>query len=145
MTEEKKRRDFLNTLLGGGAVLVGGAAVYPVVKFITPPEQTEAVQRTVNLGKEEEFQNFSGTIFRFGNRPGILVRSKEGEFNAFSAICTHLDCTVQFNEEHGDIWCACHNGHYDLNGNNISGPPPHPLERFDVNIQNGEVIVSRKI
>ena len=55
-------------------------------------------------------------------KPGIIVRDQAGEFHAFSAICTHLGCTVQYRPDNADIWCACHNGHYDVTGRNVSGP-----------------------
>ena len=63
---------------------------------------------------------------------------------AFSAICTHLDCTVQFREDLSRIWCACHNGHFDLTGRNVEGPPPRPLDAFEVNVRGDEIVVSRK-
>jgi Rieske Fe-S protein len=79
----------------------------------------------------------SGRIFKF------LVRTESGDFRAFSAICTHLNCTVQYRDDIAHIWCACHNGHYDLNGRNIAGPPPRPLEAFVVNIQGNQIIVKK--
>jgi len=42
------------------------------------------------------------------------------------------------------IWCACHNGKYDLNGRNVSGPPPRPLDEFKVIVQGEEVLISKK-
>jgi Rieske Fe-S protein len=44
----------------------------------------------------------------------------------------------------GVIWCACHNGKYDLNGHNISGPPPRPLEEYRVIVQKDEIFISKK-
>lgn len=145
MEEKIKRRNFITGMLSGASVMLGGLILYPIMKYIFPPPQTEVIQNTVTVGKVDKFPNFSGTIFRFGNVPGILIRTQEGEFRAFSAVCKHLNCTVQFNKEHGDIWCPCHNGHYDLNGNNISGPPPRPLDKFDVLVKDGDIIVSRKV
>jgi Rieske Fe-S protein len=55
-----------------------------------------------------------------------------------------LNCTVQFNESKQLIWCACHNGYYDLNGHVVSGPPPRPLEEYVVHIKAEEVIISRR-
>jgi Rieske Fe-S protein len=72
------------------------------------------------------------------------VRSKDGEFHAFSAVCTHLGCTVQYRPDLGVIWCACHSGRFDLNGINIAGPPPRPLVPLNVNIRDGQVFVSRE-
>ena len=86
----------------------------------------------------------SARPFRFGNRPGILVRTEAGELRAFSAVCTHLDCTVQFREDISRIWCACHNGHFDLTGRNVQGPPPRPLDTYEVNVRDDEIVVSKR-
>jgi len=86
----------------------------------------------------------SSKIFRFGSRPALLLMTFEGEYRALSAVCTHLSCTVQYRNDLHQIWCACHNGLYDLNGRNISGPPPRPLEAFQVHVRGDEIVVSRK-
>ena len=72
-----------------------------------------------------------------------MVQTAPGEYRAFAATCTHLSCTVQYEAETHRIWCACHNGWFDLNGRNVAGPPPHPLERFEVNIIGEEIFVIR--
>jgi Rieske Fe-S protein len=84
-----------------------------------------------------------GRIFKFGSRPGLLVRGPTGDLRAFSATCTHLGCTVQYRPDLGHVWCACHNGHFDLNGRNIGGPPPAPLEAFTVRVRGDEIVVSK--
>jgi cytochrome b6 len=90
-----------------------------------PPAAGESAAASVTLpfGPEDVAPN-SAEISRFGSRPGILVRTATGEFRAFSAACTHLGCIVQYRGDIGHIWCACHNGHFDLNGQQIEGPPP---------------------
>jgi Rieske Fe-S protein len=85
----------------------------------------------------------TGKIFKFGSKPGIVVRTDSGELKAFSAVCTHLDCIVQYQPETKQIWCACHNGQYNLNGKNVGGPPPRPLEEFKVNTRGDEIVVSK--
>ncbi len=141
--EVNRRRSFLNYLLGtsAGATLV--AIFYPIFKFITPPEVTEATQNSVVAGKVNELAANSGKIFKFGNKPGLLIRTPAGELKAFSATCTHLDCIVQYQPEMKGIWCACHNGRYNLNGQNVGGPPPRPLEEYVVNTRGDEIIVSK--
>ncbi len=138
-----RRRRFLNFLLGTswGALLV--AILYPIVKFLIPPPSVESSQSSVVAGTVKELHPNSGKIFKFGSKPGILIRTPAGEFRAFSAICTHLGCIVQYRPDLRHIWCACHNGHYDLYGRNIAGPPPRPLERYQVNIRGNEIIVSK--
>jgi Rieske Fe-S protein len=141
---QQQKRDFLKVILGGGLIAWAGAVLYPVLAYLKPPKQAEVEVMSVKVGKAEAIAKDSGTIVRFGNKPVILVRTAEGEFHAFSATCTHLDCTVQYRKDMGVIWCACHNGKYDLTGRNIAGPPPRPLDEFRVVMQGEDVFVSRK-
>jgi Rieske Fe-S protein len=141
--EKSGRRRFLNYLLGTGFGATLVAICYPILKFITPPEVIEATQSSVVAGKLTELGVNSGKIFKFGNRPGLLVRTPSGEVKAFSAICTHLDCIVQYRDDSRQIWCACHNGQYNLNGQNVGGPPPRPLEEYVVNTRGDEIVVSK--
>ena len=66
------------------------------------------------------------------------------EWRAYSAVCTHLNCTVQYQDTTRQIWCACHNGFYDLSGKVVSGPPPAPLEEYAVRVRGEEVVISRR-
>ncbi len=119
--------------------------LYPVVRYLIPPPAAEsAVSSVVVPLRPPDVAANSGHIFKFGSRPGILVRTPGGELRAFSARCTHLDCTVQYREDLAHIWCACHNGHYDLNGRNIAGPPPEPLEAYDVAVRGNDIVVRRR-
>ncbi len=140
----QSRRGFINWILGtsiGGLIL---AVLYPVSRYLVPPASGESTAATVSLSiKPEDIPANSGQIFKFGNQPGILVRTPSGELKAFSAICTHLACIVQYREDLSHIWCACHNGHFDLIGRNIEGPPPAPLETFVVNVRGDEIVISR--
>ena len=138
------KRDFLKYVLGGGLVAWAGTVLYPLFAYLNPPKQPEVEVSSVKVGKLSEIEKDSGTIVRFGNKPVILIRTANGELRAFSATCTHLDCTVQYRKDFGVIWCACHNGKYDFNGRNISGPPPRPLDEFRVVVQGEEVMVSKK-
>lgn len=138
-----KRREFLDYLLGTslGATLL--AIFYPVMKFMIPPAITESAQNSVIAGSVKEIAVNTGKIFKFGTKPGILVRTPAGELKAFSAVCTHLDCIVQYSPEKKQIWCACHNGQYNMSGQNVGGPPPRPLEEYVVNTRGDEIVVSK--
>jgi Rieske Fe-S protein len=74
----------------------------------------------------------------------FLVSSSEG-LMAFSAICTHLGCLVNYHKEKREFICPCHGGRYDLAGKNIAGPPPAPLTRFPIKIQDGKLYVGIKV
>lgn len=137
------RRSFLDYLLGSTALATLGAIIYPVFKFMSPPQIVESAENSVVAAKLSEVPPNSGKIFKFGNKPGILVRSATGEFKALSAVCTHLECIVQYRDDTKQIWCACHNGQYNLSGKNIGGPPPRPLEEYKVNTRGDDVVVTR--
>ena len=123
------------------------AIAYPVSQFLIPPASGEPATQTASAGSAAALKPNSGAIFKFGSKPGIVVRTADGEIRAFSAVCTHLDCTVQFKSDTSQLWCACHNGTYDMAGNVVSGPPPRALEKFVVTLRgepgDEEIVVSR--
>jgi len=141
------RRRFLDALLAVGFVSTAVAIAYPVSQFLIPPASGEPATASASAGKAAALKPNSAHIFKFGSRPGIVVRTTDGDVRAFSAVCTHLDCTVQFKADTSELWCACHNGLYDLGGNVVSGPPPRALQRFTVNLRGegdeAEIVVTR--
>jgi len=142
-SEKLTRKRFVDWLLGTSAGGFVAAVFYPVVRYVIPPEVPESAVSSVTLAfTADDVPSNTGRIFKFGTRPGLLVKTPGGELRAFSARCTHLDCTVQYREDLNHIWCACHNGHFDLSGRNIAGPPPRPLDQFDVNVRGSQIVVS---
>jgi cytochrome b6-f complex iron-sulfur subunit len=138
------RRGFINWFLGTSAGAFLLSVLYPLGRYLNPPTAGESTAGTVTLQiKPDDVKVNSGQIFKFGNRPGILVRTPSGELRAFSAVCTHLNCTVQYRSDLSQIWCACHNGHYDLGGKNVEGPPPRPLDPYVVNVRGNQIVVSK--
>jgi Rieske Fe-S protein len=138
------RRRFVNLLLGSSFGAMVAWMLYPVVRFLIPPESGEPTIASVQIPwKPTELKVNSGRIFKFGSQPGILVKTPAGELRAFSAVCTHLNCTVQYRDDRQDVWCACHNGVYDLNGKNVSGPPPRPLEPYKVFVKGDQIVVTK--
>ncbi len=115
-----------------------------MLRYLVPPAATDLGGDSVVAAKVGDLKANSGKIFRFGSRPGLLVRTADGEYRAMSAVCTHLNCTVQYRSDVREVWCACHNGFYDLNGRNVAGPPPRPLESYVVHINGDDVVVSRR-
>jgi Rieske Fe-S protein len=136
------RRSLLDLLLSGSLLSLAAAVLYPVWRYVTPPHVNESVTASVVAAKVNEIAPNTGKVFRFGSRPGILVRTASGEFRAFTAVCTHLQCTVQYRADLERIWCACHNGQFDVSGKNVAGPPPRPLDPYDVTVKGEDVIVS---
>ena len=138
------RRRVVEVLLGSGLFASVVSFFYPVFRYLIPPPVADLGGDEVVASKVGDLKPNGSKIFRFGTRPALLLMSAEGEYRALSAVCTHLSCTVQYRNDLHQIWCACHNGLYDLNGRNISGPPPRPLEVFQVHVRGDEIVVSRK-
>jgi Rieske Fe-S protein len=127
--------------------------VYPVVRFLKPRATTSSGAREVvapyrvNELKPDAAGRWPAP-FNFGGKPCLVIQTPDGDIRAFDAVCTHVDCTVEFRPEQADIFCNCHNGVYDLSGHNVSGPPPRPLEEYQVTLRGKpgqeEILVSRK-
>lgn len=157
------RRRWLFNVLNAGIALTAGAIAYPVVRFLWPrPAPVSGAQEVVAPFKVQELPNAQQNPFNFGGKPCLVVLTQNGakklaqgaalgpgDVKAFNAICTHVDCTVQYRAEKGDIFCTCHNGIYDLHGRNVSGPPPRPLEAYKVTLRGEpgqeEIVVSRNV
>ncbi len=142
--ERTPRRRVVGFLLGGGLFASLVSFVYPVLRYLIPPPVADLGSDEVVASNVGDLKPNSSKIFRFGARPALLLMTADGEYRALSAVCTHLSCTVQYRNDLHQIWCACHNGLYDLSGRNISGPPPRPLEVFQVHVRGDEIVVSRK-
>ncbi len=137
------RRSVIRWLLGSGFAISLTSFIYPVIRFLNPPPVSEAAVNEVVAGRVEELKPNSGKIVRFGDNPVLLVRVSQTEWRALSAVCTHLSCIVQYQPERTRIWCACHNGVYNLQGQVVSGPPPRPLKPYTVHIREDEVVITQ--
>jgi cytochrome b6-f complex iron-sulfur subunit len=143
-TVQPARRRLVEILLGGGMLASIVSFLYPVLRYLVPPAVAELGGDEVVAAKVGELKPNASKIFRFGSRPGLLLLTTSGEYRALSATCTHLSCTVQYRNDLQQVWCACHNGLYDMAGRNVSGPPPRPLDSYVVHVRGDEVVVSRK-
>lgn len=141
----QSRRRWITYLLGTSFVATALSFLYPVLRYLVPPEASEPSLTEFELDvKASDIAPNSGRIVPMGGKPVLLFRTASGELKALTAKCTHLDCTVQYRAERSDIWCACHNGTYDTKGTNVSGPPPRPLTPLEV-LTRGEKIVLKRV
>ena len=139
----QQRRNIIFWIFGGGFIGSLISFLYPVIRFLKPPAVSEASVNEVADGKVQDLTPNTGKIIKFGTQPVLLIRLAQSEWKAFSAVCTHLGCIVQYDGARRIIWCACHNGQYDLNGKVIAGPPPAPLAEYTVHLRGDQIVVSR--
>ena len=76
----------------------------------------------------------------YGGSPVLVLRTPES-IRAFSLICTHLGCIVEWQTDRQEFYCPCHDGRFDEFGEVLAGPPPVPLEQIPVRQEGDKVIV----
>jgi cytochrome b6-f complex iron-sulfur subunit len=80
----------------------------------------------------------------YGGVPTIVIRSPES-IKAYSLVCTHLGCIVEWQQDAQEFYCACHDGRFDRFGEVIAGPPPVPLEQFPVSVEDETLVVGEVV
>jgi Rieske Fe-S protein len=89
------------------------------------------------LGKAADIPVGGGKVFK--DRKIVVTQPKKGEFEAFSAVCTHRGCTVD-SVNGGTINCPCHGSKYKISDGSVAnGPAPKPLSRKSIKVENGEI------
>ncbi|MCS7078801.1 MAG: Rieske (2Fe-2S) protein [Chloracidobacterium sp.] len=141
------RRTFIALGVGALGACYAGLIGYPVYQYLATPARKAAaigaVTQTV-LDGADKLPAGSVLMFKFGPNPAMLIHHTDGTWVAFGAVCTHLACTVSYEPEQARIYCACHGGVYDpKTGANVAGPPPKPLTRYKVEVQDGRILVSK--
>src|ERR1039457_2270136 len=115
-----------------------GALGYPIYRYLASPAEMAADQVAVKeVALKGAHAMPAGTVlmFKFGSSPAMLIHNADESWVAFSAVCTHLGCTVQYEPQMNRIHCACHGGVYDVHtGRDVSGPPPKPLRAYKVHV-----------
>ncbi len=138
------RRIFLNTLFGGWLLTFTSGSLYALWKFAFP-----------TLGKEPDFVVLKTTDFlsippnsvkpfAWGGKMGLLFKKTGGAISALKGVCTHMECNITYRPEERKFYCACHKGWFDENGKNIEGPPPKPLEFFEIITSGEKLIIAKK-
>jgi Rieske Fe-S protein len=162
MPQDTNRRAWLLRSLAATIAATVVAIFYPVAWYLRPRRATvSGALEVVAPFRVNELPHAAGNPFNFGGKPCLVVLTPDGakrltsgqklrsdDIRAFNALCTHVDCTVKYRQERGDIFCSCHDGIYDLNGKNVAGPPPRPLEMYKVTLRGKageeEIVVSRQ-
>lgn len=134
------RRQFIQ--VGLAAVGAAWAGVF-VQSRLFPAQSATAEAKPVQFPLSELPVGGSKSII-YGGTPAIVLRTPES-LKAFSLICTHLGCTVEWQTGENNFYCPCHDGRFDQFGEVISGPPPLPLEAYPVKIVDGNVVVGEEI
>jgi cytochrome b6-f complex iron-sulfur subunit len=141
--EKMNRRSVLDVLLGVGVVGWLGSVIFPIVRYLKPlGVQTQNGPVKLNGEEQAKLAKERSVIVRAGPTRIVVFEDPSQKLHALSAKCTHEGCTVQYVPGDSVIWCACHNGRFDLDGRVLAGPPPRPLEKYTCTREtDGAVVV----
>jgi cytochrome b6-f complex iron-sulfur subunit len=105
------RRRLITYLLGFSVVATLGGVLTPVIGYLWPPKRASAGgSGRVQIGTNLDFPVGQGKVVPVNDKPVIVVNTAQGGLRAFSAICTHLGCIVEWDEPRQFILCPCHDG-----------------------------------
>jgi cytochrome b6-f complex iron-sulfur subunit len=134
------RRTALKWLTRGFLSLWGlGAAAVGLTFLRAPTSEKRPGESVVRGGTLSSLPVGGARFVAHGAEPLFLVRASETEVIALSAICTHLRCTLRWDETNGRIVCPCHAGTFDRSGNVVSGPAKRPLPQHRVEVRDDEI------
>jgi len=149
------RRDFILATTGiVGGIITAVIGIPAIGYLIAPALREDKAGAPVPIGKLEDypvgqFKPFSFTITKVNgwertanNYGGYLLRRSEApdDILVLSSRCTHLSCTVNWNEETQKFKCPCHDASFSKEGKVLDGPPPAPLGHFAYNVDAEGVI-----
>jgi Rieske Fe-S protein len=136
------RRDFAKFLVLTSASFAAGQAWIAAKHLGSRNEGSPGRARIANVADVAPGSSLQFTYPRENDRC-ILVRLRTGAFVAYSQECTHLSCAVVPEIDEGRFRCPCHEGFFELEtGRNIAGPPPRPLPRIELSIEQGEIFAT---
>ena len=150
--KELSRRDFIKGTAATIGGLIGAVIALPTIAYLLSPAlRAEEDTDSIDLGPLENYPVGMPTRFdtvrtkvngweRTATTYGLFVlRTNDTDVRVFSDICTHLGCRVSWHADQQHYISPCHDGHFDIVGNVVSGPPPRPLDEYITKIENGNL------
>ena len=149
------RRQALKVLIAGINGLIATTLAVPVLGYLlTPLLRKTGAAAWVAVGSAADFRGSEPhrVEFRYTSEVGytaesvrafayVIVPSADQTPLVLSPVCTHMGCNFVWNREKQRFLCPCHGGQYLADGRNVAGPPPRPLDRLPVRVENGVVMI----
>ena len=148
------RRSFVKIVTASLGSMMAAIVGLPMIQyFISPALGKTTSDDWISLGSVDNFPFDIPTLFNFTIAKvngwersslsyGAFVLRKEGQDPiVFSDVCTHLSCRVNWNEESSKFYCPCHAAFFDKNGEVVSGPPPRPLDRYEIRLDGDQLFI----
>jgi menaquinol-cytochrome c reductase iron-sulfur subunit len=148
------RRDFMKTATGAIAGLITVGMAIPAVAYIVGPAlKKNETEEWIALGSASKVEIGTPTLFKTKierqtgwilnvSEVSVYVVTEDGrEYVAMSNTCTHLGCRVRWITDQDQFFCPCHNATFDKDGQVVAGPPPRPLDRYEVKVEDDQLYI----
>ncbi|MBT7073340.1 MAG: ubiquinol-cytochrome c reductase iron-sulfur subunit [Anaerolineae bacterium] len=148
------RRDFVKVVTATLSGIMGAAMGIPIISYLIDPAlKVQSSEAWIPLGSLEGFPVGSPKAFSFtrsningwektvNSYGGFILVKSGGDILALSNRCTHLSCSVNWDEGREEYVCPCHDAQFDIEGEVNAGPPPHALDQFETKVEEGNLFV----
>ena len=148
------RRNFMKAAIAAVGAIVTAVMGVPAVAYVLGPVlRKQSSQEWIQLGSAAKVELGLPTLFKVSvQRQAGWIQNEEEisvylltengrDFVAMSNICTHLGCRVRWISDEGQFFCPCHNAVFDEQGNVVSGPPPRPLDRYELKVEDDQIYI----
>ncbi len=136
------RRYFLE-LISAGAIGISAAGALALTANYLSPNVVKEPPTKFKIGMPDEYPPGSVTLDK--EQKVFIVRAKEGNFYALSAVCTHLGCITNWKQEEDIIACPCHGSRFSKEGVKVAGPAPRSLPRYSMSLEDGQLVVDKSV
>ena len=148
------RNDFVKGMVAVLGTIMGAVVGIPAIAYIiSPAVKSQSVDAWVSLGPLENYPIDTPTLFSFTRSKingwektvssyGVYIyRETEDLVKAYSNICTHLACRVNWIEDEEIYFCPCHDGGFNIDGEVVAGPPPRPLFEYETKVEDDTLFI----
>lgn len=149
------RRDFVKVVTATLSSIMGAALGIPIIGYLIDPAlKSQSSEAWIPLGPAKDFpvgtpepfsftrSNINGWEKTVNSYGGFVYRKSESKLIVLSNRCTHLSCSVNWDEAQKWFACPCHDAQFGTEGEVLGGPPPHELDRYKAKLdEEGNLLI----
>jgi menaquinol-cytochrome c reductase iron-sulfur subunit len=148
------RRSFVKIVTAALGSIMAAVAGLPMIQyFISPALGKSADEEWIPLGSLDNFPQDIPTLFNFTkvkvngwekssqSYGAFVINRSDGEVVVFSDVCTHLSCRLGWNPDIDEFYCPCHAASFYQDGTVKTGPPPRPMDRYEIRLEEGQLFI----
>jgi menaquinol-cytochrome c reductase iron-sulfur subunit len=151
--DSDNRRTFFVTLIYGLWGVISAALALPAAAYLLLPPRAKKTGEWVPAGDAGQLQPDvpEEMVFRRNRVDGWKITSEKtsawvvktaaNQVVAYAPQCTHLGCAYRWDEKGHYFLCPCHTSTFGLDGKVLSGPAPRPLDRYEVKVESGKILI----